>query len=142
MDTKLFPALRAFIICNDKVLIIRESSRYKGSPNHGKYDLPGGKIRPNERFDAALRREVKEETGLEIDLGKAFSISEWRPEINGVRLHIVATFIECTTDTADVVLGQDHDDYIWINLQDFQKYDILETLLPAFKDFLTKQKRG
>jgi 8-oxo-dGTP diphosphatase len=64
METKVFVALRAFIVHQGKILIIRESSLYNKSPNKGKYDVVGGKVNPGERFDLALKREVEEEVGV------------------------------------------------------------------------------
>jgi len=142
MQINLFPATRAFIIRDDgKVLIIRESNHYQRSPNMGKYDLPGGKIKPGERFDESLKREVKEETNLDIILDQAFSISEWRPVVNGITNHIVATFIKCFPRSNDVKLGEDFDDYQWINPADYSKYNLIETLTPAFEDYLKLTKR-
>lgn len=140
MKTVLVPALRAFIVHKDKVLILRESSEYESS-NQGKYDLPGGKIKPGEPFGQALKREVKEEAGIDIRLGKPFSISEWKPMVNSVRYHIVATFIECFADSDDVRLGKDHDDFKWIEPEDYKNFDILEPQIPAFEDYIELKKR-
>ncbi len=65
-------ATRAFIIYEGKVLIIRESPGYKYARNIGKYDLPGGKVRPGEKMADGLRREVLEEVGLDVKIGKPF----------------------------------------------------------------------
>jgi nucleoside triphosphatase len=56
----LRPTVYAIIVNEGKMLLIR--SRYGG-----KYFLPGGGIETGERIEVALRREVKEETGIEID---------------------------------------------------------------------------
>lgn len=139
MKTLLFPALKGFIIHKDKVLIIRESSKYI-SPNQGKYDLPGGKIKPGENISQALKREAKEEVGLDIQLGKPFSISEWAPIVSGNKHHIVGTFIECFADSAKVKLDVCYDDYKWIIPSEYEKYNIIDTLLPVFKDYLNRNK--
>ncbi len=65
MQPKLFIATKAFILYDGKVLILCESGSYIDGSNQGRYDLPGGRLVPGERFDNALKREILEETGLE-----------------------------------------------------------------------------
>jgi ADP-ribose pyrophosphatase YjhB (NUDIX family) len=47
-------------IQNGKLLVIKQ----KKGPFIGKFDLPGGKIEPQETIEEALRREFREEVGL------------------------------------------------------------------------------
>ncbi len=85
MEPKFFIATKAFIVRDRKVLIVRESSKYQDGTNAAKYDVVGGRLTPGERFDESLRREVKEETGLEVKIGKPFFVNEWRSVVNPVR---------------------------------------------------------
>jgi 8-oxo-dGTP pyrophosphatase MutT (NUDIX family) len=39
----------------------------------GEWDLPGGRPEPGEDHRTALRREVREETGLEVEVGAALT---------------------------------------------------------------------
>lgn len=50
------------IIENDKILLIKKVS----GPYDGKLDLPGGSPKFLERPEDTLKREIKEETGLEV----------------------------------------------------------------------------
>lgn len=54
-------SVSAIIIQNKKILLLRMNR-----PEHkkGKWGLPGGKIDEGETFDAALAREIEEETGI------------------------------------------------------------------------------
>lgn len=61
--------LLPFIILDGKLLLIRENG------NH--WDLPGGGIEHLEDIDAALKREVIEETGLEIIYIESSSVRPW-----------------------------------------------------------------
>jgi len=58
MIDKLFVATKAFVKFQGKILILRESSGYKDGVNVGKFDVPGGRIKPGQRFDESLQREI------------------------------------------------------------------------------------
>ena len=66
-------ATKALII-NEKseILILREASSYEEGVRGGRYQLPGGRLNPGEAFLDGLKREVNEETGLKIDIGKQY----------------------------------------------------------------------
>ncbi|HTX44073.1 MAG TPA: NUDIX domain-containing protein, partial [Methanocella sp.] len=49
-----------------RILLLKRSMRSKNYP--GKWEFPGGKVDRGERFDDALLREVREETGLAVKL--------------------------------------------------------------------------
>ena len=58
----------AFIFSNDGYLLLGKS--YKGGVYQGSWIVPGGGIEPGETNDQALKREVLEETGIDISAQK------------------------------------------------------------------------
>lgn len=132
-------AMKAFVVHKNSVLILRESSSYD-SPNQGKWDVPGGRVKPGEIFYEGLRREIQEESGLIVILGKPFSVQEWRPTIKGIEHQIIGTFIECFSNSSKTRLSKDHDGYEWINPHDYRKYDLVGALPRAFEDYLAKNE--
>ncbi|MDP3947763.1 MAG: NUDIX hydrolase [bacterium] len=123
---------RAVIVRGGKVLIIRESVAYDTGANKGRYDIPGGKIKPGESLLLGLAREVKEECNLEIEVREPFFVGEWQPIINGTQIQIFGIYFRCSAKNSEVILGSDHDDYQWINPADCDNYD----LIPPNKEVL------
>ena len=82
----------------------------------GEWDLPGGRPDPGEDHRAALRREVREEAGLEVEVGAALEghLFEVLPGIF-VRIEAFA----CTlAGASDVVLSHEHLETRWVPLSD------------------------
>ncbi|MBI2038194.1 MAG: NUDIX domain-containing protein [Candidatus Magasanikbacteria bacterium] len=138
---KIFTATKAFIIHNGKVLLLRESGKYVDGTNSGRYDVVGGRVEPGQRFDESLLREIKEETGLSVTVGRPFCVNEWRPVVRGEQWQIIGTFFECFTESEEVVLSADHDDYKWIEPKDFRQNSIMENLIPVFESYLELKKQ-
>lgn len=60
------PRRSAILVTRDdrgRVLLVRQ----RGGPFKGAWLLPGGGLEAGESFEAALRREILEETGLDLD---------------------------------------------------------------------------
>ncbi len=136
MEIKLFVATKAFIRHGDKILILRESAKYSDGSNAGRYDVPGGRVIPGQRFDESMRREIKEETGLDVDIGAPFFANEWRPVVRGEQWQVIGTFFVCESKTNKIILSEDHDDYLWIDPAGYKSYRLIDNLTPAFEAYL------
>lgn len=141
MSPKMFVATKAFIVNNGKVLILRESSKYQDGSNVGKFDVVGGRVEPGQRFDESLIREITEETQLRVTVGRPFFVNEWRPIVRDEPWQIVGTFFECSSDSADVVLSEDHDFYEWINPEEYKNYNLIDSIVPAFESYIQFHKQ-
>ncbi|GAA0531975.1 hypothetical protein GCM10011581_16420 [Saccharopolyspora subtropica] len=115
----------AVIDVGGRVLLVRRSA---GDSRGGEWEFPGGKVDPGEDLDTALRREVAEETGLDIVavtgyLG-AFDYVSQRGRYN--RQHTWSV----TVTAADQVRLTEHDAYTWVSAGDEHPLGgELETLL-------------
>ncbi len=119
-------AMKAVIVHDDKVLILREAATYGEGTQRGRYHMPGGRIKPGENFEVGLRREIKEETELEVDVQYPIYVGEWRPIIRNVSHQIVATFMVCKSKTDKVVLSSEHDEFRWILPKERKQFDIMD----------------
>jgi 8-oxo-dGTP diphosphatase len=80
----------------------------------GIYELPSGKVEPGESLDTALRREVKEETGLDVTTINSYLGSFDYTSASGKksRQYNFATSVSAT----EPVQLQEHDAHLWAAL--------------------------
>ena len=91
-----------------RCLLLRRSPMNKGFV--GQWEWPGGKVDPGEDFDAALRREVREETGLEIELlGLVGSFDFEMPQAR-----IATLCLEAQPAGGALRLSEEHDELAWV----------------------------
>jgi 8-oxo-dGTP diphosphatase len=104
------------IILNEsgQLLVLRRSDTDKHRPLQ--WDLPGGHAEPGESFDVAIRREVLEETGLDLsgsDMQLVFGTSGTYPGVGVTWLIFLAR-----TTADEIKLSYEHDDSRWVSLDD------------------------
>jgi len=136
-------AAKAVIVNSEgKVLILREANSYAEGTNTGKFHMPGGRLEAGEPFRDALVREIREETGLEdVEIGEAIHVDEWRPEINGTVQQIVGVFVQCRYKGGEVRLSEEHDQAVWMNPDERDKFALLPEDLHAVEAFLRLRDR-
>jgi nucleoside triphosphatase len=90
-----------------------------------KYIIPGGHVELGEKLEDALKREILEETALEIHSIKLIGIKECFYSNNYYKnRHFIFIDYICKTETANVVLNDEAEDYIWVSLENVDKYDL------------------
>jgi len=57
-----------------QILLVQEQKK----ANYGKWNLPGGHLEAGEKITAGAIREVKEETGLDVNLSGLLGLYSWR----------------------------------------------------------------
>ena len=60
------------VVREGKVLLVRRGKE----PYEGRWSLPGGGVEPGESLRDAVKREVREETGLDVDVGRVAGYRE------------------------------------------------------------------
>jgi ADP-ribose pyrophosphatase YjhB (NUDIX family) len=80
-------------------------------PGAGLWSLPGGRVEAGETDAAAVVRELREETGLEVTVGRLIGTVE-RPGPGGVTYDIYD--YAATADGGDLRAGDDAADARWV----------------------------
>ncbi len=114
------------VINNDgKILFIKRSDKYKEDNIHGIWDIPGGRINYGEEPIDGLRRELLEETGLELDQVK--QILDASTIYKDDEKHIVRITYLCTVKDIQINMSEEHTELMWIhpNEIDFKLKDHL-----------------
>ena len=106
-----------------RFLLMQRSVRGKGWP--GKWEFPGGKVDPGEEIGAALVREWKEETGLDILVDHFVDAFEWEREQDRI-LYLV--FRVKSVSSAPVLISDEHDAFGWFDRQAMRALDISPAL--------------
>ncbi|MDR2902433.1 MAG: NUDIX domain-containing protein [Lactobacillales bacterium] len=146
---RLFFAQKAIITQDGRLLMIKKAAHAAGNCAH-KYDLPGGRMEYGETVDAALKREVLEETGIAAVPGKPFGTFEFYFEKGGERHQVAGIARFCAPVTLDVskygqVEADDIADIEWVRFPDIEKLDLIEGIKPLILDiaaYLMKEKEG
>jgi 8-oxo-dGTP diphosphatase len=95
----------AVIFRGEEVLLVRRGQE----PAKGSWSLPGGVVEVGESLEAALQREVWEETGLAIKVLGITAVLEriFRDDVDKVPYHYVLIDFACEYLSGEVTPGSD-----------------------------------
>lgn len=120
------------IFNKDKRILLLKRSKYEDQWQPNKWGLPGGKIDDNESSLNALKREIKEETGIEI-FKQLSSFSIMRD--NNIE-HIYICFYD--GDDENVELNFEHSGYGWFSKVEIDFLDTVPNLIEYIDIAITK----
>ena len=137
MVKRLYPkqpvvGVGAIIICDGKILL----EKRKGEPGKGKWSIPGGLVELGESVEDTVVREVKEETGLDVEKPEHIDVVDniIRDANGEIKYHFVILdyFVKLKGGTLSV--GSDAGELKWVSLNEVEKYDLTKT----FREFLKR----
>ena len=131
---------KAFIEKDGKVLVLNDPL--------DNLDFPGGKIQADEAVEGsaeslinALKREVVEETGLEIEVFEPFAIwyrkfSDKNHRNFGKEVYLVA--FRCKYISGEIKLSDEHNKFKWVDKDNFEEVDDGSEYFDVLKKYFQK----
>jgi 8-oxo-dGTP diphosphatase len=119
----------AILIKDGQILIAK---RKKGDRLAEKWEFPGGKIETNETPEECLKREMLEEFGIEVSVGKYFGESIYHYNHGSIKLLAYRTYWE-----GGDIIAKDHEEFKWVSPNQLDLFDFAPADLP----FVEKLKR-
>ncbi|MEV4655048.1 NUDIX domain-containing protein [Micromonospora sp. NPDC049301] len=139
MDDLVQFAQKAIIVHEGKLLMIRKAEDHPYHP--GRWEIPGGRLRPDEGLDEGLRREVHEEVALDVAPYRPLSMWMWRL---GEAETIIVVARECMIvgepeARLTVNAQQEHISHLrWVPLGEVGNYDITPSARGPIVDALAR----
>ena len=137
-DSREYPArpivgVGAVILTDGPVGVVLIKRRYQ--PLAGRWSLPGGTVEVGETLEAALVREIKEETGLDIDVGPVVEVFDriLRDEHGRVQFHFVLVDYLCRATGGALQHGSDVDDAIVADPASLAAFNLTEKALAVIE---------
>jgi 8-oxo-dGTP pyrophosphatase MutT (NUDIX family) len=133
-DATFYIGQKAFIKKGDSVLVLTDPI--------GRLHFAGGKIQENENdIVASIKREVREETGLEIKVGDPFTtwmkIFPADHRLAGKRLFLVG--YKCEYISGKVTISSEHSGYRWVTKENYHEVDDGSAFFTALEKYFTSQ---
>lgn len=105
-----------------RVLVLRKSLEERGAKDHHGWDFPGGGLEPDEPIMDALAREVREETGLQVNvISPVYVYDEVQEE-----KHLVILKFVCHEPVGKLSLSSEHESAYWFRVEHLQKSELPE----------------
>jgi 8-oxo-dGTP diphosphatase len=108
----------AIIIENERILVTRRSP---SMPHPLKWEFPGGKVKSGESPEYCIRREIREELGLEVDVKQLLPAAR---HTYGERTIKLIPFV-CSIRSGKINLTE-HSSFSWVNPDELDKLDWLD----------------
>jgi ADP-ribose pyrophosphatase YjhB (NUDIX family) len=122
----------AVVLDEDRVLLVRRGE----PPSQGRWSIPGGLVHLGEHIEAAVRRELMEECGLELHLLGVCGVidrvrrdpDDARPDAGRVRYHYVIVDFAAVPTGGHLKAGGDAAEAVWVPIADLARYDTTDGL--------------
>lgn len=125
MPSKVEVAVGAVVRRGDEILLVR---RGRGTAV-GQWAIPGGRVEFGEALKAAVAREVQEETGLDVAVGRFLGWAERMGDDPAPYHYVILDFAAEPVDPrASARPGDDADEVAWVRTDELETYALVAGL--------------
>jgi 8-oxo-dGTP diphosphatase len=112
----------AIIVQDERILLVRRSN----PPLQGEWSIPGGLVETGETTKEAIVREVREETGLEIEVVRLAEVFERivRDRESRVQYHFVLIDYLCQVIAGEAHAASDVSEVRWVRTDELEKFAV------------------
>jgi 8-oxo-dGTP pyrophosphatase MutT (NUDIX family) len=126
-EQQFFVGIHGVIANRGRLLVLKRAPRMSYRP--GSWDLPGGHLALGENFEDCLRREIKEETALDVAIDSLLGLHSMAPEP-----YMQALYACRLTVFQNVKLQPDeHVDHRWATLDELASLELIPYLASILK---------
>ena len=125
------PAVGALVLRDGAILLVKRGR----PPKAGHWSVPGGSIEEGETAEAAVVREVLEESGIQVRPIKVVAITDLIERDAAGRVqydYAIADFL-CEPLAGEPTPATDAADARWIAIRDLHEYDLTPTTMRAIE---------
>jgi 8-oxo-dGTP diphosphatase len=131
-DPEYMSVTAAVIEKDGKVLIARRKRPFLGYY----WEFPGGKLENNETLEECLKREIREELDIEIEVGPLVSLNK---HVLNCQSAITLYAYRVQYTSGEIKLN-DHEEIKWVSPEDLLKYDFPDPDLLIAKEVINAFK--
>ncbi len=122
------------VLDRGRVLLVQRGQE----PLKGEWSLPGGVVEIGETLEAALAREVLEETSLDVVVGPVIEVldSIRRDSDGRAEYHYIIVDYACRVRggaSVEAARGTDADDVRWVAVADLERYGVTATAIAVIR---------
>jgi len=87
----------------------------------GDWDLPGGSVLFGELHEESIRREILEESGLEVGEFQLVDFYTQCEAKDGVEIYSIYVSYKATSQQTTIILSDEHTESQWVSLEEFDE---------------------
>lgn len=126
------------LVCSAAVLDSEGRVLLTRRTDNGKWCLPGGHLESGESVTEGIAREVKEETGLDVEVIRLVGVYSNPHRVlqydDGARFHVVALHFEARIVSGQLTTSDETSEFMWCQDGAFEALDIVPSHIERIRD--------